>query len=235
MSFEVSNGIVSEPYSCLLYGTSGVGKTTLASKAEHHIILDCENGSNRVKANRTIIPSLSELRRAFSWVVKEQYVTVVIDSATIIEKWLTQEVLKDNGWPNLAKPGFGQGEKVLCEHWAKFVDGINYLKRNGKNVILIAHSRTKTFQDPMTESYDRYEPEVTNKAISPLCSAVDAVLFLRWQALVRNSEDKDRNIAKPTYKRELYTQESPAFIAKNRFGLEPRIVDPSDNFFDSLR
>lgn len=232
--FEIKTGKMSEPFTCLIYGISGIGKTTLASKAPNPIILDCEEGSSRLEVARVSVTKNADLFPAMTWAAKQEYQTVVIDSTTAIQKMLIEIVLRDNKWPNLQKPGFGKGDAAVVECWQRILNGVKYIKASGKNCILIGHARTKTFQDPMLEAYDRYEPDVLRHAISPIAAALDAVFFYRYRTHVRESDDEKRFIAIGGDDRELYTQEQPAFIAKNRYNLEPVIENPTSKLFERM-
>jgi hypothetical protein len=85
----------------------------------------------------------------------------------------------------------------------------------------------------MHESYDRFEPDFHKEASTLITSAVDAILFLRQRTIVKESEDEKRKIGVGSG-RELHTSETPAFIAGNRFGMDPIYIDPDENVWSAM-
>jgi len=223
--FEISTGVLQEPFSCLIYGPPKSGKSFLAAQAPSPLFLDAEKGTGQLDTARASVVDGFALFRAMTWAATTNHRTIVIDSLTAIEKMLTDKVCKENGQKNIEGFGFGKGYQVLKAEWVRFANGIKFLKDKDKNVILVAHSRIKAFADPLSETYDRYEVDMDKNSVTTITSLVDAILFLRPRTLVRASEDEKRKIAVGTG-RELHTAESPAFIAGNRFGLKPVYIDP---------
>lgn len=231
--FEVSKGVQKEPFTVLLYGPPKSGKSFLANHAPNPIFLDAEKGTGQIKTSRVGVDDGFALIRAMAWSVKQPYDTVVIDSLTAIEKLLTIKMCQENGKKNIEDFGFGKGYQVLKSEWARFANGVSYLKSQGKNVILVAHSRVKPYADPMSDTYDRYEVDIDKNSITTITSLVDAILFLRPRTIVRKTDDEKRMIATGSG-RELYTSESPAFIAGNRFGLRPVYLDPAQDIWNDI-
>jgi len=63
---------------------------------------------------------------------------------------------------------------------------------------------------------------------------MDAVIFGKFETYLKEkAQDKNKKRALGTGRRVLHTQEQPAFIAKNRFGLEPE-EDFSEEFWTKL-
>ena len=112
--FEVKRGIDKRPAKVLLYGTGGIGKTTFASTIPNSLILDLEQGANNIDCARVVVTEADELRESFIWFAKQtEFKTLVIDSWTTAERIITNSLLKEHGWPNLEKPGFGKGYEIL--------------------------------------------------------------------------------------------------------------------------
>lgn len=233
--FKVIKGIQPTKVNVLIYGVAGIGKTHIASIITKAILLDVENGSKFSSADRVEINNWNELVKALKWASeKEEYETVCIDSYTRVEKMMGDHICQEHGWPSLDKPGYGRGFEILKSYAVRFCDYLEKLNRRGKNTLVIAHSRVRTFVDPTSEAYDRYEPDCHKNTLPYLIAFFDALLFYRWKSHVKEAEKGDRFIARGTGDRELLTVERPAYIAKNRLGLEEVIVNPSEEFVNDV-
>ena len=116
---------------------------------------------------------------------------------------------------------------AALEFWRAFLDGLNALRdERGMAVILIAHSEIRRFDSPETEPYDRYQPKLHARASALLREHVDAVLFANYRvSTVRAEVGFNKKVARAVGNgdRLLHTAERPAFLAKNRFGLQEQL------------
>lgn len=235
MEFNVVEGVQKEPFTCFLYGIPGIGKSYLASKASRVIFGDTERGTGRLDAKRVVLDDFRKTLSFMTWATKQdEYDTVVIDSMTAFEKLVVGSVLADNNWQTLESPGYGRGHVVLKDYWRRFMNGIDYVKERGKNVIIVGHARVKPFNDPLQEGYDRYEPDVHKDVVAQLSASVDAVIFMRQRTILKDAADGDKRKIAVGEGAELFTADSPAFIAKNRFNLPNKILVPRVKDGDSL-
>ena len=232
--FEIKRGIEKYPAKVLLYGTGGIGKTTLAAGLEKNLILDLEGGANTTDCARvTSVKKESELWEFVKWFAKQdEFKTLTIDTWTRIEKMLTDNILEDRKWPNLEAAGYGKGYEILKSSVQKYLSALDFLTSSGKNIVTVAHVRIKSFSDPTLEAYDRFEPDISKASLPLFISQMDAVFFYRWRTFVR--ESGNRNIGKGTGERELYTVERPAYIAKNRYNMEPVYQSPTPEVFTNV-
>src|SRR5690606_1915691 len=91
-----------------------------------------------------------------------KYKTLVIDTLDWIEPLVWDYVCKQNKpvWSSIEDPGYGKGYVKANETWREsFISKITKLQDvKQMNVILLAHSQIKTFQDPANSAdYDRYQ------------------------------------------------------------------------------
>jgi hypothetical protein len=234
-SFQIIKGKTAQSWMVLLYGVPGIGKSTLAAMAPKPFFLDLEDGLARVDCERTpVLKTWAEFVSAVQWFRTSDYKTLVIDTADAVEGFLSTKILAENNkYKTLADFGFGRGYEVLEFEWGQVLRGLLDIKASGKNIIIIGHEKVEKFEDPTSENYDRFVLRVHKKAAALLTAKVDAVLFARWETFVKEKETSDKMRAVGTGKRLLYTSESPAFSAKNRFNLAP--VMPMDKtIFDHL-
>ena len=92
--------------------------------------------------------------------------------------------------------------------------------------ILIAHSEIRKFEDPQGESYDRFGPKLHAKANGVLCEWADEVLFATYKVFTKTQDEgfnRKRTVGVGSGQRVLYTNDRPAYIAKNRLGLPDEI------------
>jgi hypothetical protein len=144
----------------------------------------------------------------------------VLDSADWLENILQAEMDREYEAKELA---YGKGSVILAEKWRGLLDGFNALRNEkGMAVILIAHTEIKRFDSPETEPYDRYQPKLQTRSSALVQEWADAVLFTNYRTMVKKEEvgfDKKVSRGITTGERLIYTSETPAYYAKNRYSL----------------
>ena len=94
------------------------------------------------------------------------------------------------------------------------------------SVFIIAHSEVKRYDAPDSEPYDRYIPKLHKGAAALLQEVSDIVLFATYRMQTVKSEvgfGKKVTRAVGGGDRVLYTEERPAYLAKQRYNLPPAI------------
>lgn len=213
------------PHAVLIYGPDGVGKTTFAAQFESPIFIGSENGAGRMKLKRMPTPkNFTEILAQMHELVTEQheFKTLAVDSLDWLESLIFEEICKDEGVKNIEQAfgGFMKGYIEALKYWQKFRPMLEKLRfEKGMNIVLIAHSMVKTFNDPFTNSsYDRYQIKLHEKSAAYLREAVDCVLFGNFKVATLGKENQ-KHKAFGDGSRVLYTERRPGFDAKNRLGL----------------
>lgn len=214
----------------LIYGQSGVGKSTLASKLKKPIFLDFEGGLNYLGVDR--VPQIIDLDVFYSYLVElyrkaeskdgREYDTIVIDSADwmvrkIIEK--AAGITKDNLEETLNKSngGYGNGGQVLSNHIrTKLLPMLAALNKKGYGICLIAHAERKSLMDEDGVNIDRIAPKIDEKTMHVFVEFMDSVFYLK-----RNSDGE----------RVLVLDGNDNVLAKNRLSLagEVKLADVDIN------
>ena len=97
------------------------------------------------------------------------------------------------------------------------------------HIILIAHSKIENFKDPRSEPYDRYSPKLHKLASAFWQEWTDEVFFGNFKANIVNPVEGDdqkkfeKARATGEGRRVVYTNERPAYLAKNRLGITENI------------
>jgi hypothetical protein len=136
----------------VVYGSPGLGKTTLGFTAEKPILLDFDRGAYRA-ANRGDSVQVESWADVADIEAEDlaPFKTVVVDTAGRALDFLTVDIIKKN-----AKHGNGgaltlQGYGVLK---SRFSAWLNMIKLMGKDVVLIAHSSEDKKGDDIIERLD---------------------------------------------------------------------------------
>lgn len=207
---------LTRPYKIVVYGTSGIGKSTLASKAPKAALLDIENGTPHIRIPKKRISSFEELLTSMDGAAKSEFETIVIDSLTYLEKFIFQKVAKDNGKKSIADIPFHKGYDLALTEWDAFLQRMYQLNKT-KNVICIAHAQISHIEDPETGAYDEIAPALHKKAVGLIAADFDAVLAMKAQMIVT---DEKATVTKNVI---IYTQPSSGVMAKSRFNLPEKI------------
>jgi len=220
---SIQKGKNLRPPRIFLYSTHGIGKSTFASQAPNPIFICAEDGLDALDvAHFPIATSSIDVMEMLQtlYVEAHEYETVVLDTADWLENVLIKEIESEHDAKELA---YGRSAMFLADKWRDILDGFNAL-RNDKNmtVILIGHSEIKRFDSPEVDSYDRYQPKLSTRSSALVQEWADCVLFANYKTVVKKEDlgfNKERGRAISNGERLIYTQEKPAYLAKNRYSL----------------
>lgn len=221
---KVITGKIKKPHLILIFGPDGVGKSTFAADAPGPIFLGKEDGTNFLDVARLPEPkTFSDVMTAIKELTTEKhdYQTLAIDSLDWIEPLVWNHVCTANHWANIEEPGYGKGYVLAQKSWQEMIAALSELRQARKmNIILIAHSQIKAFNDPSQPApYDRYQLKLNDKASALFREFVDFVGFATYEVYTKNVKDGQKTKAFGTGKRVLFTTRVPAYDAKNRTGL----------------
>lgn len=226
MTYEISRGIAAKPIKCCVYGPEGVGKTTFASKWPGAVFIDVEDGSGHYDVARLPRPeSWTRLLDEIMWCASSQEVgTVVIDTADAAEELCVQKVLADKNLGGIEDAGYGKGYTYLAEEFGKLFDALDACVDEGKNVVVLAHSQIRKFEQPdEMGAYDRWELKLSKKCAPQLKEWCDLLLFANFQTEVLVSKDGSKVKAEGGKKRVMHASHAATWDAKNRLGLPDKM------------
>lgn len=229
------------PPRIVLYGPHGIGKTTFGASAPSPILLPTEDGLGSLQvAHFPILRSYDAVVEAISALYEQDhdYQTIVIDSADWLEPLVWAETARAHGKDDIEAFGYGKGYLYALDQWRDILDGLNALRaEKSMAIVFLAHTEIKRFDAPDSEPYDRYQIKLQPRAAALLEEWADAVLFATFRVFTSREDvgfnrTVTRGIGDGT--RVMYTEERPAFKAKNRYRLPPELPLDWSAFADSI-
>lgn len=229
MNIEITKGKQARAQRVVIYGTEGIGKSTLAAQFPDPIFIDTEGSTSNMDVKRFGKPtSWTMLMNEIAFVKANPGCckTLVIDTVDWAEQLCVEHVCAFHGKKGIEDFGYGNGYTYVREEMGRLLNKLQELVDSGVHVVLTAHSQLRKFERPEEEgAYDRYELKLgkkTGSQTSPLIKEwADIVLFCNYQLMVVKSET---NKAKAYGgERFMYTTHHPAWDAKNRHGLPPKL------------
>lgn len=230
---SIKPSITFKPPKIVIYGPSGIGKSTFASQAPNPIVIDIERGMDLINVAKYPVKTFKDVLEIITTLTtqKHDFEYIIIDSIDWLERIMIQNLCDANkaktiNDANCKAFSFGRGEKLLMTLWEQFISSLNalhYLKNMG--IILIAHNQITKFNDPVTESYDKHSLKLEKKSCEFIKEWAECVLFADLKVKIEEEElgfNKSINRGKELG-RVLYTEKRPAFEAKNRYNLPPEI------------
>jgi len=218
----------------LIYGGEGRGKTTLAAKFPKPVAMLLERGLPRgvsvdavdgLVSYDNVVEALRELYRD-----PQGYKTLIIDTLDSLEPMLLDAVCAKNGWKNIESPSYGKGFVIADQEWQRVIRALGALRDKGMTVVMVAPSTIERFDDPRAPSYTAYWPKLHKRARHLILDACDVVGFLAEELRVATDDNgfRERTRATSSNQRFLFVEGCPAFVAKNRFAMPPRVAIPAD-------
>ncbi len=215
---QVHSGRRHRPPRLLIYGTEGIGKSTLAAQAPGAIVIPTEDGLDQIDCDSfPLARSFDDVLAYLTALATEEheYKTVVIDSADWLERLIFDQVCKQYGAKSIEKVdgGYGKGYVHALTQWRQVIDALRYLReQKGMIVVLLAHAKIEKFADPESTSFDRFSPRLNKNAAALLCEWCDAILLATREHGAAKGE-------KSGGERILRCVGTPACLAKNRYDL----------------
>ncbi len=221
MAIKIERGLKTSPVRAVIYGTEGIGKSTLAAQFPDALILDTEDGTGRIDCARVSCRDALQLEGAMLDLIGDPqgFKTVVIDSADWAERQILEHLLKKAGKRSIEDFGFGKGYTMLAEACSRILGLADQMVARGLNVVFVAHATIKRTSPPdETDGYDRYELKLTRQTGPLFKEWSDLLLFCNYKTkLVEGSDGRKKATGGKV--RLMYAERSAAWDAKNRFGL----------------
>jgi len=226
----------------LLYGTHGIGKSTFGACAPKPVFLPFEDGTKDLSVQsfplcNSVTDGLQAIQELGT--EKHEFKTLVVDSMDWLEKIVWKQICEASGKDSLADFGFGKGYETAASQIRGFMSELDWLFRERNMwIVCLAHCKVEKYDNPMTESYDRYEPKLHKHVNGMVQEWADEVLFAGYKVFVKTSEEgygKERNRGIGSADRVLFTTEKPSHIAKNRLSLPDELPLSFDAYHTAVK
>lgn len=209
------------PWSILIYGDYGAGKTVLACQAEGAVLMDCENSRQSLLNHPDLFDTpirvcdtLSEASTAKNLLANDDnpdIKTVIVDTLSTLHKKDLDAIMKPinaarNDLPSQAE--FNRNNRRI----SRFVDELtaNCFKK-GRNIILLCHIREEKDDDGNTTLI---RPGISEGLVRLVAPGTSAIFYLEARA---NSKGE--------VKRTLRTVATNKVKGKNRFKALPTAIE----------
>ena len=230
---SIHSGKRSKPPRLLIYGSEGIGKSTIAANAPKPIFVPTEDGLDQIVCDSfPLARTFDEVTTNLKAVATEEhdYRTVVIDSGDWLERLVWDHVCKQFGVTSIerADGGYGKGYVHALTYWRQIVDLLRTIREERSMItIILAHAKVETFTDPESSSFDRFSPRLHKLASAYLCEWCDAIL-LATRELSAAKGDKSGG------GRILRCNPSAVGVAKNRYNLPDVLLLSWDHLYQGL-
>ena len=219
-----------ETYRMILYGVGGIGKSTLASKAEKPIFLDIEGCLSCIEVPSIPLMNINpqEVYEKFIETLKmlyeedHDYKTLVVDSLDWLERIVHAHTCKTKRIDDIGVLDFGRGYIAALGFMEQIINKLEKLRSGKKmNMILISHAAQVKVDNPDEEERMKWNLQLHHKSTAKFFQWSDLCLFANYE--VRTTKEtgsfgKQRIIAHGS-ERILFTRDNGSHAAKNRLGL----------------
>lgn len=240
-----------EPIRVCVYGQIGIGKTTFAAGFPSPYIVSVESGARGLGVPYTETDDYEDTMNCIDACLADPLCkTLVLDSCDALELMIWDKVCQDattaiKKVDSIEKAGdFGAG---LIRAYEIFCRVLSKLEKTDKNIVLIAHSRSSKFINPMGNDWHRVSLKMTRSGVSKCDPSekirewVDVLGFAHYDVnpaaqvsakgkkvgVSKALSDTGESLASP---RVLGTQYDACYDAKSRVPMPPKIAFESEDF-----
>lgn len=209
----------------VLYGTGGIGKTTLAANMPgRSVFFDLDESLGKLKLDFPCVPcdTWEELMAALNADGWDEVDNIHMDTFTKAGELCVDSTLRltrqdGKAYDSLEAYGFGKGYTYVYEKFLTLLAALDRHVRAGRNVVLICHDCVSDVPNPGGENWMRYEPRLQDQKSGKASIRArvkewaDQVLFIGYDV---ESTKKGKGTGSGT--RTLYPKELPFCMAKSR-------------------
>lgn len=242
----------------ILYGPSGMGKTTLATMAPNPVFIGLDDGARKIRHPKTGEPvqailgveTWEDLRDALHQdSLFPSGSTIVLDTVTnadpLAEGFVLRTIPNDRGetMPNLIAYGYGKGEAHVCNTMRLLLSDLDPHVKRGVNVLLLAQQAQVTISNTAGLDYLEDGPAIrhvksTGGARGEFIGWCDHVFRIGHPdvtVVAANQLAKKGKVTGGSTERIIFTTKEIYFAAKNRGnGRIPDAVTFSEPGDDSI-
>tara|TARA_R110002049_G_scaffold12036_1_gene54742 strand:- start:174 stop:932 length:759 start_codon:yes stop_codon:yes gene_type:complete len=234
----VHRGKTALPPRLVIYGSHGIGKSSIASQFPKPIFLDTEDGLGTLEVDSIPIKNYQTMKETVGYLVKDkhEWQTIVLDSVD----WLSQPVIRDyiEDTHESKDLGYGKDHQLAAQLLQEILQGFDVARRKvGMNIVILSHAIIQRYEDPRSDPYDRYVPDLQRRSMMPLMEWCDALGFAAYDIHIRKSDkgfNKESSRGISSGERYLHFNETPAYMAKNRYAISESILLDYDALVDIL-
>ena len=218
---NITTGKQNRPLKVVLYGSEGIGKSTVASQFPDPLFIDTEGGTGFLDVRRIDRPQGWEELIA---IVREVAATpdicktLVLDTADWAERLCADYVCQKYHQSSIEGFGYGKGYTYLSEEFCFLLTAMNAVIRSGKHVVVIAHAKMRKQELPdEAGAFDRWELKLSRQVAPILKEWCDLLLFANYKTYVVSTDNNNHKAQGG--KRVMFASHHPCWDAKNRQGL----------------
>ncbi len=218
---NITEGKIHRAEKVVIYGSEGIGKTTIAAQFPNPLFIDTEGGTAQLDVRRIDRPkSWEELLGIIKEVAANPDIckTLVLDTTDWAERLAVDKVCGDYHIKSIEGANYGKGYVYLADEFNELLRAFDKVIDSGTNVVITAHAKMRKFEQPDEQgAYDRWEMKLS-KQVAPLVKEwCDMLLFINYKTYVVTTENNTKK--GQGGKRVIYTSHHPCWDAKNRHGL----------------
>jgi len=209
----------------VLYGQSGIGKSTWATGAPKPVFIPVERGLDQITVAKLPTPKdFAELYAQVDALDKEEhdYETIVLDTLDATELLIWQRVCSEGKVKSIEEygGGYGKGYVRARELWTGLLNKLSDMSERF-NILLLAHAHIKTVNDPsLSTGFDLWRIRLHDKSAEIVRQMVDLILFVQLETTVQKESPKARKgRGIVSGDRVMFTAPATGYEAKNRFNL----------------
>ena len=215
----------------LIYGKTGMGKSTLAAMAPGAVFIQPDNGLEDLQhpvegGEFDVIPgvtSFEDVRDAVNThSLFDNFDTIVLDTLTYVQEmcaaYVVQYIKKEKGGKakSITDFGWAKGYEHVYNQMNLLKVDLDELVRSGKNVILIAQLAKLVVTDPSHGEYWFSQPDLFDKKNAPVTASFNAwashIFKIDWAQV----EIEEGKIGVASDQRAVYVKPELSFEAKTR-------------------